>query len=163
VQTPEPLPPPPGEPRLAEPAPEGVLRYGSSLWGFGGRMTWVAGLVLAISAFTGWYSGSEVDGLTISVMGWHTGVLGKLVFFVGVAVLALVGLREAGIELPATVPESLVVIALGSLATIFVLVRLISIPDTFLPASGRGIGIWISLLAALAVIGAGLVRAAEEL
>ena len=163
MQSPEPLPPPPGEPGLAEAPPSELLRYGSALWGFGGRMTWVAALVLAVSAFTGWYSGSEVDGLTISVMGWHTGVLGKLVFFVGVAVLALVALREAGIELPATVPESLVVIALGSLATIFVLIRLLSIPDTFLPASGRGVGIYISLLAALAVIGAGLVRAAEEL
>jgi hypothetical protein len=144
---------------VEEPTP----RYAGTIWGLGGRMTWVAGLVLAVSAFTGWYSGSEVDGLTVSVIGWHTGVLGKLVFFIGLAVLALVALHEAGIELPATVPESLVVIALGSLATIFVLIRLISIPDMFLPASGRGVGIYISLLAALAVIVAGLVRAAEEL
>jgi hypothetical protein len=164
VQTPEPLPSRPGDPRPGEPeALEELPRYGGWIWGIGGRLTWVSGLVLAVSAFTGWYSGSEVDGLTISVIGWHTGVLGKLVFFLGIAVLALAALREAGVELPATVPESLVVIGLGSLATIFVLVRLISIPDTFLPASGRGIGIYISLLAALAVIGAGLVRAAEEL
>jgi len=53
--------------------------------------------------------------------------------------------------------------ALGSLATIFVLIRLISIPDEFLPASGRGIGIFISLLAALGVVLGGLLRAAEEL
>jgi len=97
------------------------------------------------------------------VIGWHTGALGKLVFFVGLAALALVLLREAGIELPATVPESLVLIALGSLATIFVLIRLISIPDTFFGTAGRGIGIWISLLAALALIASGLLRAAEEL
>ena len=163
MQTPEPLPPRPSEPVEEELPEEAFPRYAGWVWGLGGRVTWVAGLVLAVSAFTGWYSGSEVDGLTISVIGWHTGVLGKLVFFLGIAVLALVALREAGIELPATVPESLVVIALGSLATIFVLIRLISIPDTFLPASGRGVGIYISLLAALAVIFAGLVRAAEEL
>jgi len=127
-------------------------------------MTWVAGLVLTISCFTDWYAGSESGGgFTISVIGWHTGALGKLVFVIGFAVLVLEALREAGIELPATVPESLVVIALGSLATIFVLIRLISIPDTFIPASGRGIGIWISLVAAIAVILAGLVRASEEL
>jgi hypothetical protein len=96
------------------------------------------------------------------VIGWHTGALGKLVFFLGLAVLVLAALQEADVDLPATVPESLVVVALGALATIFVLIRLISIPDTFLPA-GRGIGIWISLLAALAVIAAGLVRAAEDL
>jgi hypothetical protein len=127
-------------------------------------MTWVSGLVLTISVFTDWYAGSEAGGgFTLAVIGWHTGALGKLVFFVGLAVLALFALREAGIELPATLPESLLVIALGSLATIFVLIRVISIPDTFLPASGRGIGIWISLVAAIAVIVAGLVRASEEL
>ena len=139
-------------------------RVGGRLWTVGELTTVIAGLVLAISAFTDWYAGSESGGaFTLSVIGWHTGALGKLVFFVGLAVLALFALREAGIELPATVPESLIVIALGSLAAIFVLIRLISIPDTFLPASGRGIGIWISLLAALAVIVAGLVRASEEL
>jgi hypothetical protein len=116
-----------------------------------------------VSAFTDWYAGSGSVGPTIGVIGWHTGTLGKLVFFIGLAVVALVALREAGIELPPTVPDSLVVIALGSLSTIFVLIRLISIPDEFLPASGRGIGIWISLVASLAVIGAGLLRASEEL
>jgi hypothetical protein len=129
----------------------------------GERATWIAGLVLSISVFTDWYAGSGAVGPTIAVIGWHTGTLGKLVFFIGLAVIALVALREAGIELPPTIPESLIVIALGSLSTIFVLIRLISIPDEFLPASGRGIGIWISLLASLAVIGAGLLTASEEL
>ena len=81
-----------------------------------------------------------------------------------VVVLAMLLLREwFAIELPAAVPESLVLVALGSLATIFVLIRLISIPDTFFGTAGRGIGIWISLLAALALIVAGLLEAAEEL
>jgi len=138
------------------------VQYGGGVWALGARLTWLSGLLLAVSAFTDWYAGSG-DGITIGVIGWHTGALGKLVFFVGLAVLALYALREAGIELPATLPESLIVIALGALATIFVLIRVISIPDRFLPASGRGIGIWISLVAALAVIVAGLVRASEEL
>ena len=68
-----------------------------------------------------------------------------------------------GIELPASIPESLVVIALGALATIFVLIRLIDVPDAFFGWSGRGIGIFISLLASLAVVVAGLLRAGEEL
>ena len=140
----------------------GVARGGEGFLEVGERLTWVSGLVLAVSAFTGWYVGSG-EGNTLSVIGWHTGTLGKLVFFVGLAVLVLVALREAGIDLPAAVPESLVVITLGSLATIFVLIRLISIPEAFLPADGRGIGIWISLAAALAVIVAGLLEAAEEL
>ena len=128
----------------------------------GERLTWLSGLVLLLSSLMGWYVGSG-DGLTISVIGWHTGTLGKLVFFIGLAVLALAALRQAGIEPPATVPESLIVIALGALATVFVLIRLITIPEQFLPADGRGIGIWVSLLAAIAVIVAGLLEAAEEL
>ena len=109
-----------------------------------------------------WYAGSGV-GVKLAVIGWHSGVLGKLVFFIGLAVLALVALRESGFELPPNVPESLLVLGLGALATIFVLIRVISIPDAVLPADGRGIGIWIALLAALGVIFGGLLRAAEEL
>ena len=129
----------------------------------GARATWISGLVLSISAFTDWYAGSGSVGPTIAVIGWHTGTLGKLVFFIGLAAIALVALREAGIELPPSIPESLIVIALGSLSTIFVLIRLISIPDSIPPPAGRGIGIWISLFSALAVIVAGLLRASEEL
>jgi hypothetical protein len=156
VQTPEPSPP------RAQTGPRAAPR--PALPGhWGERLGWVSGLVLAVSAFTGWYVGSEADGLTLAVTGWHTGALGKLVFFVGLAALILAALREAGIELPATVPESLVLIALGSLATIFVLIRFISIPDTFFDTAHRGFGLLISLVAAIAMIVAGLVRAAEEL
>jgi hypothetical protein len=143
------LPPEPGRPV-------------TGIWALGERLTWLAALVLLLSTLTGWYVGSG-DGLTLAVIGWHTGVPGKLVFFIALAVLGLVALREAGIELPATVPESLVVIALGAVATVFVLIRLISIPEEFLPAANRGVGIWISLVAAVGVIVAGLLEAAEEL
>jgi hypothetical protein len=144
-------------------APERYPRPAAGgIWAAGERITWVCGLLLAVSAFTDWYAGSGV-GVKLAVIGWHTGVLGKLVFFVGLAVLALVALREAGFELPPTVPESLLVLGLGALALIFVLIRLISIPDSVLPADGRGIGIYISLLAALGVVLGGLLRAAEEL
>ena len=138
-----------------------TARRSDRIWDVGEVVTWVAGLSLALSAFTGWYVG-ESD-FTLSVVGWDTGVLGKLVFFIGLAVVAIVALRQAGIDLPAAVPESLVVLALGSVATILVLIRVISIPETFLPADGRGVGIWISLVAALAVIVGGLLRASEEL
>jgi hypothetical protein len=134
----------------------------AGIWGMGERVTSIAGFTLALSTFMSWYAGSG-DGLTIAVIGWHTGVLGKLVFLIGLAVVALTVLRELGIDLPATVPESLVVIVLGSIATILVLIRLISVPDEFFPYDGRGIGIWIALLAALGLIVGGLLRAGEEL
>ncbi len=141
--------------------PDRVTPRPGGIWGLGERVAWIAGLVLAVSAFTGWYAGPGED-LNLSVIGWHTGTLGKLVFVSGLVLLAIAALRQAGIELPATVPESLVVITVGSLATVFVLVRLISIPDRFLPAADRGIGLWISLAAALAVIVAGLLQATDE-
>jgi hypothetical protein len=161
VETPDffdldPGPPAPASGDYPRPAPAG------GLWSAGERITWVSGLVLMLSSFMDWYAGSGV-GVTLSVIGWHTGVLGKLVFFIGLANIVLVGLRELGFELPPTVPESLLVLGLGALGLIFVLIRVISIPDSVLPADGRGIGLWISLIAALGVIVGGLLRAAEEL
>jgi hypothetical protein len=137
------------------------LRGAGGLHAFGGRLVFLFGLLLAVSAFTGWYTG-QGQGTTISVMGWHTGTVGKIVFFLGLVAVLLVVLREVGIELPAAVPESLVAIAIGSVATVLVLVRLISIPDAFFFA-GRGIGIWISLACAIGVIVAGLLEASEDL
>jgi hypothetical protein len=129
--------------------------------GVGSWLTWMAGLVLMLSPLMGWYVGG--DGTPIAVIGWHTGVLGKLVLLLGAAVIVLAALREAGIELPATLPDSLVEITLGAIATIFVLIRIISIPEEFVPNDGRGVGIFIALIAAVGVIVAGLLRASEEL
>lgn len=157
MQTPEPL-------STEEPYLEGRDRFAPDVawvWGAGERLTWLAGLVLSLSILMGWYVGVGEEP-TIAVIGWHTGTLAKIVLLLGLAVIALHLLHQAGIALPATVPESLVVIVLGALATVLVLVRLIAIPEEFQPA-GRGIGLWISLLAAIAVIVAGLLRASEEL
>ncbi|MGI9111284.1 MAG: hypothetical protein ACR2GT_03655 [Gaiellaceae bacterium] len=152
----------PGYDPLGDPAPA-PRRRAPQLWGIGQRLTWVAGLALAISAFTGWYSGPGSDqGVEVSVLGWDTGILGKAVLLIGIVAIVLAILRETGIALPAAVPESLVVIALGALGTVAVLVRLLSIPDEFFFA-GREIGLAISLLAALALLVAGLLEAAEEL
>ena len=158
----EPYPPERPPPHLEHDRADALLALPGGIWAAGERITALAGFVLMLSTFMGWYTGSK-QGPTIAVIGWHTGAIGKLVFLLGLAVVVLVILHELGIELPATVPESLVVIVLGSLATILVLVRLISVPDRFFPNDGRGIGIWISLLAALALIVGGLLRAGEEL
>jgi hypothetical protein len=160
VQTPDFLE---GAPEPGAPTPAGYPRPAAGgIWAAGERVTWLAGLILMLSTLMDWYTGSG-QGIQLAVIGWHTGVLGKLVFFIGLAVLAIVVLRESGIELPPSVPESLVILGLGAAATICVLIRVISIPDSVLPADGRGVGIWISLIAALGVIVGGLLRAAEEL
>ena len=129
----------------------------------GETAAWVSGLVLAVSSYTSWYSGHSVEGPTLSDTGWNSGTLGKLVFLVGVAVVCLAALRRLGLEFPAAAPEPLIVAVLGAVATVFVLIRLISIPDSVVGTGGRSIGLWISLAAAIAVIGGGLLQAGEEL
>jgi hypothetical protein len=138
---------------------ESLLERG--MLGVGERLELLAGVVLAVSAFTGWYSGPG-QGVKISIIGWDTGYAGKIVFFLGVAAVIVVVLREVGVTLPAAFPESLITIAIGAAATIIVLIRVLSIPDDFFFA-GRGVGIWISLAAAIGVILAGLLEASEEL
>jgi hypothetical protein len=160
VQTPEPARPFRTQPQLRPPRPAQTAPLAGS-WGT--RLAWVSGLVLAISAFTDWYAGTLPNGLTLSVTGWHTGALGKLVFFVGLATLIIEASREAGIALPAAVPDRLLLIALGALAVIFVLIRLISVPDMYFASTARGIGLYVSLLAALGLLGSGLLRTAEDL
>ena len=157
VQTPEPFPP--DEPYVE--AEDRLTPDVAWIWGAGERLTWLSGLILSLSILMGWYVGVG-DEPTIAVIGWHTGTIPKIVLLIGLAVIALHLLQHAGIELPATVPESLIVIVLGSLATILVLIRVITIPEEFQPAS-RGIGLWISLLASVLVIVAGLLKASEEL
>jgi hypothetical protein len=147
--------------RSGAPPPAPYGRPGpDGLWAAGDRITWVSGLVLMLSTLMGWYSGSG-PGVKLAVIGWHTGVLGKLVFFIGFAIVVMVILRAYGFDLPA--PEWLVVLGLGALATVFVLLRVIDVPDAVLPADSRGVGLWVSLLAALGVIAGGLIRAAEDL
>jgi len=157
---PNPDPPPAAPPPAVAHAQ--VRHRPTGVWGAGDRVALFGGLILALSSFMDWYAGSGV-GVKLAVIGWHTGVLGKVVFFIGLAVVAIVALREAGFELPPSAPESLVILALGVLAAVFVLIRVISIPDAVLPADSRGIGLWISLVSALAVIAGGILRAAEDL
>ena len=142
------------DPRLGGPPP-------ATFWTPGELLAWVGGIVFTLSSFMDWYAVS-IDGIGYSVIGWHTGALGKLVFVIGLAVLGLLILRATGVELPSAVPVGLVIAGLGAVGTIFVLIRLIDVPDTFGPA-GRGIGVWISLVASFVLIVAGVLKAGEEL
>jgi hypothetical protein len=144
-----------------EPVAQRRAGRAASFWTPGELLAWPAALVYMLSAFMGWY-GTTIDGLEYAVTGWHSGVLGKLVFVTGLATLALLVLRATGFELPPRFPAGMAIAALGAVATIFVLVRLIDIPSGY-PEVGRSVGIWISLVAALALIVAGVLKAGEEL
>ena len=94
------------------------------------------GLVLGVGRLRG----------RLSVLGWNTGTIGKLVFVIGLAVLILLGLRAFGVELPPSIPDGMVVAGLGFAGTVLVLIRLIDIPETFQPAgagaSASGSAFW---------------------
>jgi hypothetical protein len=72
VATEEPLSPPPVSRRPAD----RIQAMPGGMTAVGERATWIAGLVLSISAFTDWYAGSGAVGPTIGVFGWLSGTLG---------------------------------------------------------------------------------------
>ncbi len=132
----------------------------ATFWTPGEGLAWVASIIFTLSSFMGWYSGL-VDGLELSALGWHTGILGKLVLVIGLVVLGLLVLRATGVELPPAIPVGLVIAGLGAVGTIFVLIRLLEVPEDY-AGLGRAIGIWISLMASVLLIVAGLLKATEE-
>jgi hypothetical protein len=132
----------------------------ASFWTPGEGLAWVAALIFTLSTFMGWYSGT-IDGLKVSALGWDAGVLGKLVLVIGLATLALLTLRATGVSLPPTLPVGMVIAVLGAIGTTIVLIRLISVPDDYV-GFGRSVGIWISLVSAVLLIVAGLLKSAEE-
>jgi hypothetical protein len=107
-----------------------------------------------------WYTADQ-PYITVSVIGWHTGTIGKLTFFVGVLVIGFLFLRATGVELPPGVPAGMLIAGVGTAGTILVMIRVIDVPDR-LVGFGRAIGIWIALASALALVVAGLLRAGEE-
>ena len=138
---------------------DSILERG--LLGIGDRIGLLAGVVLAVSAFTGWYTGPGRGREGVG-HGLEHGNAGKIVFFLGIAVVLVVALREVGVDHAGGRAGEPAHDLPRAVATIIVLVRVISIPDDFFFA-GRGVGIWISLVAAIAVIVAGLLQASEEL
>jgi hypothetical protein len=136
-------------------APVGLRNLGELL-------AWLGAIVLTLGPFMAWYTISGDLRGTLSITGWNTGTAGKLVFVAGFVALVLLSLRAAGIELPPQVPSGMVVAGLGFVGTILILIRLIDIPERFQPSVGRALGIWVSLLAALLMIVAGLLKSADE-
>ena len=101
-----------------------ALPRNDGFWALGERLTWLAGLVLADLGLHGLVRrlGRGRARRSASSAGTRARSASSSSSSASPS-LALAALREAGFELPAVVPESLVVIALGALATIFVLIR----------------------------------------
>ena len=128
-------------------------------------------LVLLISVFLKWYSASssvKIGNISVSgsasESGWDSGVLAKLV-----ALLALVALAAWVIELffpDITLPAPAWMIAggAGAISLLFVLIKVLDKPSTGTSAVsvGTSFGIWLALLAAIAVVVGAYLRMNES-
>ena len=116
------------------------------------------GLLLIISLFLNWYKvsaeGALVD-ISVSASGWDAlGFIDILLFLIGATAIALAVLRAMGKGTRLPVPPGLALLALGALATLLVVFRLLVIPDADVDGVdvGRSFGIFVALLAALATL-----------
>ena len=118
----------------------------------------VGGIVLLISLWLPWYGVSvDVAGFSASedASGWEVfSTIDIILFVVALAAIALVVLKAVG-QLPADVPAPVVLLALGALAVLLILYRLIDTPaPSDLPDEidvTRKIGLFIGLIGAAGI------------
>jgi hypothetical protein len=163
-----PPPPPPSMPATpAASTPSGASSFDpasvpTAVWISAG-----GALVLLISVFLNWYSGSvKIANISIggSENGWDSGVLAKLV-----ALLALVALAVWVIELffpDVTLPAPAWMIAggAGAISLLFVLIKVIDKPSSGSSAVSVSLsfGIWLALVSAIAVVAGAYLRMNES-
>jgi len=143
------------------------------------RYDWVVvgGMILMfVALFLTWYRvvipkellealGGELRNVGVgtpgfSVNGWHyfSAVLAWLLTVVATAVVILKAIPALSFRPP--LPEGLTALALGAIAFLLVLYRLIAVPAPS-EAFGRGAGVYIALIATLAVALGGFLKNAE--
>ena len=61
-----------------EPDEEAFVRPATGFWALGGKLTWIAGGALALSAFTGWYAGPNTSGPTLALVVEGEGAIATL-------------------------------------------------------------------------------------
>jgi hypothetical protein len=152
------------------------MAFDTSRLRFGDMIAAGGALVLFISLFLDWYNVS-VEGLgglgDASQGGNAFDALGFgpiFLLLVALAVIAIVVMRALGAE-PAglPVPLSTIILGLGALAALYVLFRLLVVPDGDVPEAaedfvdfGRSIGIFLAFLATLAITAGGFLSARER-
>jgi hypothetical protein len=119
----------------------------------------VGGIVLLVSLWLKWYSVSvSVQGFSASssATGWQVlSTIDIILFLVSLAAIVLVAAKAAG-ALPPDIPVPTVLLALGGLAVLLVLFRIIDTPaPSDLPDQidvNRKIGIFIALIGAAGIV-----------
>jgi hypothetical protein len=126
------------------------------------RFDWVVvgGMILMfISLFLAWYKIEILqDIVRFSMGGWHFGaaVTAWLLTLLAAALVIVKGIPSLKFSFP--LPEGITVMALGGVAFLLVLYRLIALPVQGL---GRGGGIYVALLATAVVAFGGFLKNAE--
>lgn len=128
--------------------------------------------------FFKWYGGSassSIGGISYSTSanGWHTFTNSRWVWLITIIVaLALVGMRAAQEHVELPVAPGAIVAGLGGLSTILILYRIIHHPSGgtsgtiagihYSASYGIKIGIWLGLIAAVAITYGGYLAMQEE-
>jgi|SRR5665647_2305201 len=126
------------------------------------RFDWVVvgGMILMfISLFLAWYKIEILqDIVRFSMGGWHFGaaVTAWLLTLLAAALVIVKGIPSLKFSFP--LPEGITVMALGGVAFLLVLYRLIALP---VQGIGRGGGIYVALLATAVVAFGGFLKNAE--
>jgi hypothetical protein len=151
----DPTPPPPPPPSAPPP------RGGASSVDFGAvpRSVWISlggAIVLFLSVFFTWYS-ADVGPISVTASGTDVGGIVWLVFLAALVAIAawVIDLWVPTVELP--VPAWQIAAGAGVVAVILIIIKIIDKPDGW----GLSWGIFLALLAAIAVVAGAYMRNQE--
>jgi len=133
---------------------------------FGQKVFGGAGIVFLISTFLAWFTISLKGGLSTfrvsgSASGWDIGFLWvRLPFFLVLAGLVVIGLQASGsANLAPKLTRGINFLAVAALTTLLVVLKFLIGEDFGLGSGGidvsRGLGLYLGLLAAIALVGGG--------
>jgi hypothetical protein len=124
------------------------------------RATWIAAgsaIILFISCFLAWYSISTPLG-SASVDGTHEN-LGKLVLLLSIAALAVLGLELFATNVTLPLPSSLILLGIGGFSALLALIKMLDKPYSGLSI---GFGLYLALIASIALAVGGYLKMQEE-
>jgi hypothetical protein len=129
-------------------------------WAAVSRATWIAAgsaIILFISCFLTWYSIS-IGVASASVDGTHEG-LGKLVLLLSLVALVVIGLELFASNVTLPLPSSLILIGIGGLSALLAIIKMLDKPYSGLSI---GFGLYLALIASIALAVGGYLKLQEE-
>lgn len=130
----------------------------------------IAGIVLIISLFLTWYGAPDIVDQFAAQAGVDTGanafsatdIAGLYLLIVGIIAIVPAALDIFDLEIELPVAPGLVILVAGAIGVLWVLLRIVDKPGAAGISVSLGIGIWISLAAAVGVAVGGLLQKQDE-